>query len=227
MCKRTILVILSLIITISVVFASDISVGLGFRHSPLTREITNENFSGTTTEYYLEPAILGFIDAKYVLIELGYSFLENYRKSEVDNGAFTIVTTVYDTSYLTIGILGKYPFKVSSTVVLFPVLGLEYKDLLEAKNSSKLYVPSILRELNSEGYWLKIGCGADFNISSTIFIRQTFFYAYKLLTQDEKDYLEYINYTNSETALNLGIPTHDATIVTTKFDMGISIGFKF
>ena len=71
-------------------------------------------------------------------------------------------------TFLTGRILGKYPFELNNGVTLFPVLGLEYSYNLDVKDKN-LWKTSYKDELND--LFVDFGGGADFPLSSSIFLR--------------------------------------------------------
>ena len=132
-----------------------------------------------------------FFDLKYASINLfaynssgniqwtfnkAYYYNNNFIKSENDNASGNFSATLFN-----IGILGKYPFYLNK-ITLYPALGADYQLwLLHAENGKR--VPGDLSARNS--IWIKLGGGADYNLTRSLFIRGELLWGAKLPSKHE------------------------------------------
>jgi opacity protein-like surface antigen len=99
-------------------------------------------------------------------------------------------------------VLGKYPFALKKTFLLFPLAGIEYQvSLIQQRTLSgdgrRYDRAGGLYELNKDGKalnlsdWnsllIKVGVGADFMLKPWLFIRGEFLYSFRLMTDYERD----------------------------------------
>jgi len=99
-------------------------------------------------------------------------------------------------SSLNIGAFAKYPnHKLSENVNLYPIVGVQYEFPISGKLEYKNEPEYVFDGKNSEGYnasdlsaiWVKIGCGADFYITTTTYIRAELLYGARTANNVEKD----------------------------------------
>jgi len=123
-----------------------------------------------------------FFDAKYVEVNLGLLF--GNTKSAKDAGGKGI-----DTTTLTLGLVGKYPFEFGTKFALFPFLGIDYSINLGAKSDGE--------EIKDEGDFKKadyfnalsilLGIGFDFGLTDSIYLRLEAGYGIVLNTKVQAD----------------------------------------
>jgi len=208
----------------SAAFAIETSAGGGLKYtntmsklegteSPVTMEV-----SGAQSEV----AVFGFFDATYVQVDLGYSmFVGGTVKESLDGaGAFDYSESSDlegSVSYLTVGVLGKYPIPVGS-FTLFPLLGVEYKLNLTYKdedgNDMKEDMTSSEKSSLNE-FWFKAGLGADFNITPKVYVRPSVLFGAKVKSGEEKDLMDQVE--------DMGL---DVKYNVYRFDIGAAVGFK-
>jgi hypothetical protein len=91
---------------------------------------------------------------------------------------------------LDIGLLGKYPFALSDKVALYPLLGINYRFVLSAKDADGN------QHTNSGGddapgdfsaLWFKAGFGLNFFVTDKIYIRYVESYGIRLANAFEND----------------------------------------
>jgi hypothetical protein len=126
---------------------------------------------------------------KYAEVDIGMVFNPVGRLSGpyAEGPAPGIRSTGIDT-YLNVGVLGKYPFKIGDKFTLFPLLGVDYQLFLTASDGQGAFwgrndeykdKRDTEGEPNPEailGYfdnlWIKVGVGGDFALSDRLFLRQ-------------------------------------------------------
>jgi hypothetical protein len=103
-----------------------------------------------------------------------------------------------------LALLGKYPFRLSPQLAIFPLAGIEYHiALMEHRKPEgfKEYDRNDgIRESDSKGdayrlsawnsFFIDIGAGLDFRLNPRLFLRTELLYAFRLMTPFEADALE-------------------------------------
>jgi hypothetical protein len=101
-------------------------------------------------------------------------------------------------------LLGKYPFRLSPQLAIFPLAGIEYHvTLMEHRKPEEFKEydrTDGIREIDSKGdayrlsawnsFFIDIGAGLDFKLNSRLFLRTELLYAFRLMTPFEADALE-------------------------------------
>ncbi len=100
-----------------------------------------------------------FLDVKYAVLQLGFGGSSGNVKSEGE-------ATAIKSSYLNIGVLGKYPFIIKN-VKLFPLLGFDTDIALNVKIEDFEYD----KKDDFNRFWLDVGLGADIPITGGLFLR--------------------------------------------------------
>lgn len=208
-------------------FALDLSAGGG---------LTLGSFSQTTyyapigifdsTETVLTTVPFGFsayFDATYGVAAVGLQVNGNtHSVSTMIWGVNTIITPSDDNNrsgFLTMSLLGRYPFKLGP-VSLFPLLGIEYDLNLYWKDDVGTDLKASLTAdekawLNQ--FWFKAGAGADFFVYKSLYVRPLVLLGFKLLNQGEKD------------AIDAAITAGATTARKTDFviEAGVQAGWRF
>jgi len=157
-----------------------------------------------------------FFDATYVEVDIGMLFGSQKMKTSITGASTT--TDGPDVSFLTLALYGKFPIDLGG-FTLFPMLGVQYDIGLSAKqtvggntyeaNSQDL--PDALNKL-----WIKLGVGADFNLSDAIYLRPSFLYGINFGTKNNNDSVD----TYKKSGTNVSTFYHG-------LDIRVAIGFKF
>jgi opacity protein-like surface antigen len=99
-------------------------------------------------------------------------------------------------------LLAKYPFTLTNRLSLFPLAGVEYQVSLAQKRSlsadNRVYNRTngiyeknkdkkALKLSDWNSLFINVGAGADFNLTSGLFIRGEILYGFRLMTPWEKD----------------------------------------
>jgi opacity protein-like surface antigen len=117
-------------------------------------------------------------------------------------------------------LLGKYPFEISDSFHLFPLLGIEYQLFLSHKDNDENEYKNNSGEESPKDFsslWFKIGVGADINITDELYIRPEILYSIRLKNKYEDEEKEDFQTIYPDTKIGLG---HGPTVK-------IAIGYKF
>jgi len=137
-----------------------------------------------------------FFDATYAVAEVGMLFggLQYGTDGKIEDDP------TIDVSYLTLGLFGKFPIELEG-FTLFPLLGVQIDLGLSAKNEGDDITTDtkILSEM-LDRFWIKLGVGADFNLSDSIYLRPLFLWGLNFGTQNLRDYLDLVKVFNSDVA---------------------------
>jgi len=152
-----------------------------------------------------------FFDANYVMFKAGMFIGGN--SEDYDPGVGKKITMKMTGTYLSLGVLGKYPIDMGG-FTFFPMLGLEYNMLLSMKVSvdsdSETYKRADQDNASdSDMLILQLGVGADFNLTDKIYVRPSLLWGIDM------------NRSNAEK------DTKDLRTFKHKLDIGLAVGFKF
>lgn len=121
-----------------------------------------------------------FCDATYAELSLG--FFGGSGKAKGSFGGFSMEVD-YSIASFNIGLLGKYPFAIDDNLTVFPLLGIDYQIVLSAKlDDTDAETPGDLSAL-----WFKFGGGADYSLTSNIFLRAQALYGLRTPNKSEDD----------------------------------------
>ena len=180
-----------------------------------------KNFSYNAGAYfnnrrYINGGAFVFFDATYAEVDVGIRFgkddFSSYRPSITDEQKKGHSNSL---TFLSLGLLGKFPFNLGGGITLFPLAGVEYNLLLinksiDSGNNNSFTANS---RFNDSMLWLKFGLGADINITNRIFIRPSALYGFGIANEQDKASLSRIGMAKS--VLNHG------------FDLRAAAGFRF
>ena len=168
---------------------------------------SNSSGSGRMTQNVNQVIYGGliFLDATYgefaFTVQGGYN---NYDEVMSKNGAFAARTGNGWETMLGINVNGKYPIALADRLILFPLLGLEYRIALSERRRESgglIYDRTNgLQEQDIDGkafdisswnsFWIHLGLGGDFAILKDLFLRGELLYGFRLMSAYEKDGLE-------------------------------------
>lgn len=106
----------------------------------------------------------GFLDVKYAALQVGISGSMGSINQKGSKSAKD--TVAIKNTYLNIGVLGKFPFKIK-TIKLFPLLGFDTDIALNVKFDDREYD----KKDDFNRFWLDVGLGADIPITGGLFLR--------------------------------------------------------
>jgi len=222
------------------IFAADFSVGggglLGYTFTRYT--LKGENLNSIQDMDRLDYAGFLFFDTVYVeftvMVQGGKnSYKENmvyYDASLADKG------TGNETS-IGFSLLGKYPFTISKTLTWFPLFGIEYQTaLIQNRQPDGDFVydrakgqlpedrdkddkPYSILAWNS--FWIDVGAGLDYNITSALFFRGELLFGFRLPTNYEMGALEKVK------SPPLNVKNPNLAGLTGGPDLKIGLGYHF
>jgi len=160
-----------------------------------------------------------YLDAQYAQLSVAFAATATGTEKVESGGSTTTSDFNYNFSYVSTELLGKYPFKLGS-VNLFPLLGAEYDFNLTYvdTNGNDLRAAATdqqRKDLNQ--LWLKVGAGADFNITRHFYLRPEVLFGYKIPSQTDKDAVD---------SLKAGGAT-DVSFAWTRWDFSVMAGYSF
>jgi hypothetical protein len=193
-------------------FALDLSTGYGITLGGNFDTLTSSDGSTEKRQSYNQFNFGGlvFFDAGYVTADISFngsltSFVHN---SELKK--YTFVGDDYSLAgaNLGLGLYGKYPFNLARFVI-FPIVGMQFNIGL-SQNFTKDFEGRNAKKGDSYGVasnWstvaFKAGVGFDIGINSLLFLRAGLLVNCKLNTPLDKAFVEAINNSGSEIAINL------------------------
>ncbi len=207
----------------------DMMAGINFGFTPEYRsaqyDLTHFNNNPQTNIQSFNQSYIdfsAFFDATYARIDLGYMVNPVYGSltTTTANQGATFTTNMIATntmSFLSISLLGKYPFKISEGINIWPVAGFEWDiNTVYTVNSTNMISTN-----NFSGLWLKIGAGADIKVADHLYIVPLIMFGFDLTprsliaspdsTMSLSDYIS--NYHYSESAF--------------RFDINVGVAYKF
>ena len=103
--------------------------------------------------------------------------------------------TFYDGNgmVLQMAAFGKYPFKIGSSGVYYPLIGVDFQRLLLAMDRTGIPFSETALEDAKEWYnstWLKLGAGLDLDMTQNLYFRAQFLYGFKFYSKPEQEVWE-------------------------------------
>jgi hypothetical protein len=221
MAKRIFLALLVLTLAAGGAFAQ-LSAGIGgnFAVSWDSYTVTYPNLTGTSTSTTPGGGFYAFFDATYVEVDVGLLFGGNTTTHVTVSEGTAPDDSVWEanSSYLTLALYGKYPIDLGG-FILSPMLGIQYDIGLSVKdndgNEWELEASDKADFLNK--FWVKLGVGADINLSDALYLRPSVLYGINFGTKMANDSRDEFNKQDgvTQTDFNSGL------------DIRVALGFKF
>ena len=151
-----------------------------------------------------------FVDLTYLEIDLGGKL---YNVTMKQNGADLKEIQ----SYFNLGIMGKYPFSISNSFFVFPLLGFDFQIFTKFKDTQGGYSTEIKRsDLSARGMdksyldrtVFNLGIGLDIAITKGLFFRGMFIYGINFNTEYQKDAIDAIK----ESGYDMSVLDHGPSI---------------
>ena len=179
-----------------------------------------------------------FADATWVILCVGIQGgINNYKENIIfdsEGGIKSLTSGLGSETMLVLGLLGKYPFRLSERLTIFPMAGLEYQIALtqhrEPEGRTSYNRTDGIRETDVNGnpyklstwnsLFVDIGAGLDFSFSSSLYLRTELLYGFRLRTPYELDALE-----KTKTAVNAPNPKLNG--LTSGPTLRVSAGWRF
>jgi len=143
-------------------FGNDFGVGFEMSYS-----IYGTQVSGKYEYPYNGGGAYVFFDAAYVEASFGFFSGSGSRKQTATSGGNSQTDSVDRTlTSLNIGLLGKYPIAINDSLLLFPLLGINYQIVLSTQIDGKDYEKRASGEDAGPGdfsaLWFQLGAGVDY-----------------------------------------------------------------
>jgi len=182
---------------------------------------------GNTAEFgvkmpYFGGGIYGFFDATYAEVTVGlfwgkadwkgYAEINGQSDDTMDDISASISFTNFN-----LGLFGKYPIGLGA-MTIFPMIGIDYCLTTGGTNEAgaKLIDADKLSAL-----WIKAGCGFDFGLGDSLFLRAEALYGIRLANELEGDLADIYKAGLGGTGIDV------ATRLGHGLDIKLAIGFKF
>jgi len=184
MLKRAVLILFLVVILAGGVFAQapiSLSAGGGMI---LGGGLGNSHKGGpqdqTSKSTYLNFGFVGFFDMTYA--EVSTSIIFGSGSWSASNNTWNGGGS-FETTSISLGLLGKYPFFLNSSLAIFPALGLNYNIcILHKENGYKSDKP-----FERSGFSLNIGGGLDYSFNESIYLRGLTLYNLGFPNKHDKD----------------------------------------
>jgi opacity protein-like surface antigen len=197
--KKLVLAVICLFILVFGISAIEVSAGVGgdvaFIFTSTDTNIPQPYKSQLITAFddvdMTRWGISAFFDAQYIEANIGFKFLtssysgSDYKYEETDN-------------FFNIGLKLKYPFKITESIRIFPLIGFDYSifDRGKATYDGQIYIvynrDNLILSDALDGFSLNLGVGGDFFISGNVYIRCEYNYSFFLNTETQKETIETI-----------------------------------
>ena len=194
--KRMVLVLIIAALVVGGAFAQ-MSAGVGLKGSFNT-------YKWEAGSYSMEQKINAFganvfLDVKFAEINVDYLVASPSDDAKAQ------------TSFLTLGVVGKYPIALGSNMEFFPFAGIDYAIAVAQQYDGKDTENKDLADQNNR-LSILLGVGFDFGFTDAIFLRAEIGYGIGLNTKSEQDALS---------------GSSDAKITYGQLPFKVAIGFKF
>lgn len=218
--KKIIFIMMMAMLTVTL-FAVDMSAGGGVSYdlssSTLKAEAGSDEMSSNMALSALSFGV--FFDATYIQLGLDYGLTVAGTDTYEETGSSTVTEDFTDIiTFLNFEIFAKYPIDMGS-FVLFPIGGVEQMLNLTVEDEDGV---DLKKDMTDDGKdwlnqtWIKLGVGADFPISESLYIRPMALLGYKIQSKVEKDVVEVYE--------DMGVDS--ASWNTFGFEFSVSVGYK-
>jgi opacity protein-like surface antigen len=182
------------------------------------------SFGGMSASQELKMPYFGggglvFLDVTYAELSLGILGGGGKAKFTQEASGLGSQSFEFDISIaaLNLGLLGKYPFTLNEKLSLFPLLGIEYRIVLSAKEDGiKADSPA-----DNSALWFKFGGGLDYSFTDSIYLRLEALYGFRIPSKAEKDMKDELEQTYA--AFNPDVKTRLGHGLTA----ALAIGYRF
>jgi opacity protein-like surface antigen len=164
-----------------------------------------------------------FFDAQYVELSFGF-FAGGGTMSMTGTGMPSVDGTDLTYNNLSLGLLGKYPFSISTAFSVFPLLGIDY--LISTSVKEKSSGTEAPESGDYSSFWFKLGGGLDFAVAGNIFVRLEALYGLRLATKAEKDLKEMVD-PLIDAAKAMGASGESKTRLGHGLTVKVALGYKF
>jgi opacity protein-like surface antigen len=139
-----------------------------------------------------------FVDITYAELSFGF-FGGGMNWNTKLNGNDLGSPQEFSFAGIDIGVMGKFPIAIGSSLTVYPLVGINYRIALSLKDKDSGIEASNVEDLNA--LWIKFGGGLDYSFTGNMFVRFGLTYGIRLQNQFETDL---IDATGSGVTYNLG-----------------------
>ena len=208
--KKSIFIFILAILVLGGAFAFDLSAGLG---GNFTINLDSLRYNGEliTRNRTLGGGFFAFFEASYVEVNIGMLFGGIRTKIPALKNEYS--DDKINVSYLTLGLLGKYPIYLGG-ITFFPIFGIQSDFGLSIKYAGKK-LSTDRKEIYDalSKFWLKFGAGADLNLSRSMFLRPIILYGFNFGSKENREAMK--------------LMSSDAKSIYHGLDARVVLGIKF
>ena len=197
--KRMVLILIIAVLVVGGAFAQ-MSAGVGLKGSFITTKSEVGSLSGESKANGIGANV--FFDVKFAEINIDYLVASDSDDAKSQ------------TSFLGLGVVGKYPIALGDKFEIFPFAGIEYLMLLGASYDGEDKTPDDKGDFSRVS--ILLGVGFDFGFTDSIFLRAEVGYGIGLNTKAEQDMIDLASKAKV-----------DAKYTTGQVPWKIAVGFKF
>ena len=204
--KKIMLALLIIILAAASVFAFDMSAGLGGNFS-VNFDSYKYDGKDIASQRTIGGGFFALFDATFAEANVGLLFgsMKQEHDGKWDDDALSL-------SYLTLALYGKFPISLSG-FSLFPLLGIQFDLCLSAKQEGEIIFDNpLMRQDFFNRFWIKLGAGADFNLTEKLYLRPSFLYGINFGSVNDRDVK---NNNSKESSFHHGL------------DVRLAMGFRF
>ena len=147
-----------------------------------------------TSSMLIGGGVSAFFDATFVEASVGLLF-GGVTQSFEYSGIFSVVgdTPEIRETYLTLGLLGRFPIDMGNFTI-FPMLGIQYDiGLGMTWEGEDVFEDSSDRSDAMNRFWIRIGAGADFDLSDALFFRTSLLWGINFGSRNLREMLDLSN----------------------------------
>ncbi|MDR2509905.1 MAG: hypothetical protein LBC77_04590 [Spirochaetaceae bacterium] len=239
--KKFTAVFAAFVLSASAVFALDIpiiaGVGLDIDLNITTYEAKHRfltGLDGTVSYTILNGGGFFFFDVHYLSADIGFSGLYNFVLGNDELSKYSGGIDRYDATLsggtVNFSLLGKYPFEFDGYYI-YPILGIEGRLCISMRYTEDSIYDQKKKGDSYQGdatdwsaFWFRVGAGADFYLSDSLFIRTQLTFGIKLNTARENTILKRLVSTGVD--LN-GSDFKEASAFGAGGKLTVAIGYNF
>lgn len=215
---RKMLAFLAAFWVVSSVSALDISVGGMLDYTFHGLSVKQDSLKTSSSQSAI--GVKAFADIQYATVFIGGTFDVGKMKTKVSMDSESMSGDVdMQVNFMTIGVLGKYPFTISNMAKIYPLAGFEFDFALSAKMGGEKipseYFKEVRRDLHR--YWFDLGVGSDIAITDHLLIRPQAMFGIQMNSGKAAEMLGEM----------LGGKKDGVKAFGYKINVGLGVGYKF
>jgi opacity protein-like surface antigen len=190
-----------------------------------TLKYMSQSLTQTVELPFFGGGVYGFVDATFVELTFGFFSGNGTMKATTKMGNTSQVSEEdFNISSFNIGLLAKYPFEINDKLLFFPLLGVDYQNVLSVKADGEEYTNADGNKAPGDWsvLWFKAGAGMDFLFTNSIYLRLEALYGIRLTSKVEKDTVKML----SKEELP-GVEVESIILIGNGLTAKLAIGFRF